>query len=269
MARQGRRRELQPRPPALPPETRTVGQVVAETIRFYGGKFWRSLALGLPVGLIDLAAISLGYTGAVVFEVVVAGPLLTLSFVAASVLVSEKDRVSDTNRPPNRTLAAAWLAGTIAFIPFPFLALGFILPGLAWLALVGLVVPVIVIERLPIRAAFSRAVELARADYVHALGSLTTLALTYFVTRLALFFTLRGGSGAAERTAGFLADLVLSPLIFLGGALLYFDQAARVRGVGSAPRSRRRDADVHPAVKPHRAGRPDAQVEPGPAARGQ
>jgi hypothetical protein len=195
--------------------------------------------------------------------VVVAGPLLTLSYVAAAVLVSERES------PPLRTVAAAWIAGAIAFIPFPFLAIAFILPGLAWLALVGLVVPVIVIERLPFRAAFRRAFALARADYVHALGSLATLALAYFATRLALFFTLRGGSGAAERTAGFLADLVLSPIIFLGGALLYFDQAARVRGVGSAPRSRRRDADLHPAVKPDRAGRADAQVEPGPAARGQ
>src|ERR671936_1055060 len=261
MARQGRRREPQPRPPALPPETRTVGQLVAETIRFYGGRFWRSLALGIPVGLIDLAAISVSHVTATIFEVVVAGPLLTLSFVAASVLVSERDR------PPTGTLATAWLAGTVAFIPFPFLALAFILPGLAWLALVGLVVPVIVIERLPAKAAFRRALELARADYVHALGSLATLALTYFVTRLALFFMLRGGSGAAERTAGFLADLVLSPLIFLGGALLYYDQAARVV---SAPRPRRRrNADVHPAVQPDRSRRPDAQVEPGPAARGQ
>jgi hypothetical protein len=233
---------------------------VAETIRFYGHRFWWSLSLGLTVAAIDVVAISLSRSAAVIFEIAVAGPLLTLSFVAASVLVSHEAR------PPRRTLAVAWLAGVIAFIPFPFLALGFILPALAWLALVGLVVPVIVIERLSFRAAFRRAVQLGRADYVHALGSLSTLALTYFIARLGLFFTLRGGSGAAERTAGFLADLVLSPLIFLGGALLYYDQAARV---GSAPRPRRRDADVHPAVQPDRARRPDAQVEPGPAARGQ
>jgi hypothetical protein len=213
--------------------------------------------------LIDLAAISVSHVTATIFEVFVAGPLLTLSFVAASVLVSGRDR------PPGGTLTASWVAGTVAFIPFPFLAVVFILPGLAWLALVGLVVPVIVIERLPAKAAFRRALELARADYVHALGSLATLALTYFVTRLALFFTLRGGSGAAEHTAGFLADLVLSPIIFLGGGLLYFDQAARARDVGSTPRSRRRDADLHPAVQPDRAGRPDAQVESRQAARGQ
>jgi hypothetical protein len=256
-----RRREPQPTPAPLPPETRTVGQLVAETIRFYGRNFWRSLALGVTVGAIDAVAADLSRTTAVVFEIVVAGPLLTVSFIAAAVLVSERPR------PPARALGAAWIAGVIVFIPFPFLALVFVLPALAWLALVGLVVPVIVIERLPFRAAFRRAVQLSRADYVHALGSLATLALTYFIARLGLFFLLRGGSGTAERTAGFLADLVLSPLIFLGGALLYYDQAARVV---SAPRpTRRRDADVHPAVQPDRPRRPDAQVEPGPAARGQ
>jgi hypothetical protein len=255
-----RRRDPEPTPPPLPPETRTVGQLVAETIRFYAHHFWRSVSLGISVGIIDAVAVSLSRANAVIFEVLVAGPLLTISFVAASVLISERPR------PPARTLGAAWVAGTLAFVPFPFLALGFMLPALAWLAFVGLVVPVIVIERAPFRAAFRRAIALSRADYVHALGSLATLALTYFVTRLGLFFMLRGGSGAAERTAGFLADLVLSPVIFLGGALVYYDQAARVV---SAPRPRRRDADVHPAVQPDRTRRSDAQVEPGSAARGQ
>lgn len=261
MVRKQSRRRSEPTPPALPPATRTVGQVVAETIRFYGRHFWRSLALGVTVGVIDAAAISLNHANALIFEVSVAGPLLTLSFVAACVLVLERER-----RPPLRRLASAWVAGTLVFVPFPFLAVLLILPAIAWLALVGLVVPVIVIEGLPIRAAFRRAVELARADYVHALGSLATLAITYFVTRLSLFFLLRGGSGTAGRTAAFLADLVLSPLLFIGAALLYYDQAARV---GSTPRSRRRDADVHPAVQPDRAGRPDAQGEPRPVARGQ
>jgi hypothetical protein len=257
-------RERQPRerrsvPPPLPPETRTVGQLVAETIRFYGAHFWRSLALGATVALLDGVAISLSHANAVVFEAFAGGALLTISYVAASVLVAEA-------RPPAPMLLRAWLAGCVAFVPFPFLALLFILPAVAWLALVGLVVPVIVIERLPFVPAFGRALVLARADYVHALGSLAALALTYFVTRLSLFFLLRGGSGTAERSAAVLADLVISPLLFIGGALLYFDQVARV---GSAPRSRRRDADVHPAVQLDRAGRSDAEVESGAASPGQ
>jgi hypothetical protein len=262
VAHKRRRTERAPRPtpPPLPPGSRTVGQLVAETLRLYGRRFWRSLALGIPVGIIDTVAIGLGRSDAAVFEAVVGGPLLTISYVAASVLASDRPR------PPVRQLVLAWLVGTLVFLPFPVLAFAFVLPALAWLALVGLVVPVLVIEQLRPGAALRRALALARADYVHALGSLATLAITYFIARLGLFFLLRGGSGAAERTAAFLADLVISPLLFLGAALLYFDQAARV---GSSPRPRRRDADVHPAVQPDRAGRPDAEGEPRQAARGQ
>ena len=42
-------------------------------------------------------------------------------------------------------------------------------------------------------------------------------------------FLLREQADTAVRVAVFLADLVVSPLLFLGAALLYFDQAARVR----------------------------------------
>ena len=38
-------------PPPLPPEDRTVGQLVAETIRLYGRRFWASLPLGLPLAV--------------------------------------------------------------------------------------------------------------------------------------------------------------------------------------------------------------------------
>jgi hypothetical protein len=43
----------QPRPEALPPETRPVGQLVAETLRLYGHLFWRALPLGLSVAVAD------------------------------------------------------------------------------------------------------------------------------------------------------------------------------------------------------------------------
>jgi hypothetical protein len=99
----------------------------------------------------------------------------------------------------------------------------------AWLALVGLVVPVVVIEGAPMRAALRRAVELCRADYVHTLGSLATLVIVFALSRVALAFLLREQADNAIRVAIFVADIVVSPLLFLGGALLYFDQAARVR----------------------------------------
>src|SRR5438045_8070909 len=42
-------------PPPLPPETRTVGQLVAEAIRLYGARFWPSLALGIGPALVGAA----------------------------------------------------------------------------------------------------------------------------------------------------------------------------------------------------------------------
>src|SRR5437867_1356186 len=132
-------------PPALPPEVRPVGQLIAEALRRYGDSFWRVLPIGLRVA---------------------------------------------------------------------------------------------VVERLPFRATFTRAVRLARADYTHALGALAAVVIVFGVTKIMLILLLHGTADAAERIALFLADLVLSPLLFLVPALLYFDQAARV--VESAPRSRRR-----------------------------
>jgi hypothetical protein len=121
----------------------------------------------------------------------------------------------------------ALAAGFVVWAPFPLLVTIFVLPGLAWLALVGLVVPVLVLERKGFRDGFRRALELARADYVHALGSLAALAIVAFVSQGALFFLLRGQGEQTLRLAAFLASLVVSPLLFLGAALLYFDQAAR------------------------------------------
>jgi hypothetical protein len=216
-------------PPPLPPETRTIGQLVAESIRLYGRRFWLALPLGASVAVLEQVLIEFRNEVRLVLLATVGGVLLSASYAAASALTAE-------TRLTRSTALVAVSAGALAFIPFPFLVLGFVLPGLAWLAFVGLAVPAAVIERLGLRAAFRRATELARADYVHALGSLATLVILYVLTRLVLVLLLRGSGDQTERVAIFLADLVISPMLFLGAALLYFDQAARVRS--AKPRRR-------------------------------
>lgn len=212
-----------PLPAPLPPERRTVGQLVAETIRFYGRRFWPSLALGLSLATLNQLAFSLPRREQVVLTASLGAVLLSASLVAACGLVGGV-------RPPFAVFLGAVGLGAVLFVPAPFLALLFVLPAVAWLALVGLAVPAYVLERRGFTGSLARGVALARADYVHALGSLATLAITYFLTRAVLLFLLREQADVAVRAAGFLADLVVSPLLFLGAAILYADQAARADG---------------------------------------
>lgn len=207
---------------ALPPAERTVGQLVAEAVRFYGDNFRRCLWIGVAPAALAVLTPHVSRTLAVILAPTLYGTLLSASFVYASVLVLHA-------RPDRRQLASAWIAGWLVFAPVPFLVLAFILPGLAWLAIVGLAVPVLVLEPLSLREAFRRAWRLARADFVHALGTLATLAIVVFLTQTVLVFLLRGAGGAALSTALFLANVVMSPLLFIGAVLLYLDQAARLK----------------------------------------
>jgi hypothetical protein len=200
----------------LPPEDRTVGQLVAEAIRLYGRRFFPSLALGLGPAALN-ALVRVVDNATLVLIPTLGGVVLAACYVGACLIAGER----------RGNVWTALAAGAIVFVPFPFLAAIFVLPGLVWLAFVGLVVPVLVYERIGLRAAFARATRLARADFVHALGSLATLAIIVFLTQTMLFFLLRGTGEQTLDIASFLASLIVSPLLFLGAALLYFDQAAR------------------------------------------
>ena len=211
----------EPRPAALPPAERTVGQLVAESVRFYGERFWATLALGLPPAAIAVLFANVSRRTSILLAPTLSGALLSATYVAACLLVLGA-------RPARRRLALAWLAGWLVFAPVPFLVLAFVVPGLLWLAALGLVVPALVAEEVPSRLAVARAWRLARADYLHAAGSLATLAVVVFLSQAVLAFVLRGFGGAAVSTAFFLASVVVSPLLFVGAALLYEDQRARL-----------------------------------------
>ena len=209
------------RPVALPPAERTIGQLVAESIRFYGEHFWGSLALGLAPAALAVATANVSRRTAFILSPTLFGALLSATYVYASVLVLG-------SRPSRERLVVAWLAGWLAFAPVPFLVLAYIVPGLVWLAAFALLVPVIVVEDVSLRQAPSRACRLARADSLHQIGSLFTLAIVALLTQAVLAFILRGFGDAAVWVAYFLASIVVSPVLFIGAALLYVDQAARV-----------------------------------------
>jgi hypothetical protein len=209
------------RPVALPPAERTIGQLVAESIRFYGDHFWPSLALGVGPAILAVVGANVSRRIVLVLSPTLFGALLSATYVYASVLVLE-------GRPSRDRLVYAWLAGWLVFAPVPFLVLAFVLPGLLWLAAFALLVPVVVVQSISLRSSVSRAWQLARADLIHQVGALLTLAIVVLLTQAVLAFILRGFGDAAVWAAYFLASVVVSPLLFIGAALLYVDQAARV-----------------------------------------
>ena len=232
-------------PPALPPAERTVGQLIAETIRAYGSHFWIALPLGIPVTVAD--QLSVHQTLAAQLAIYW---ILTPVFVAAYLWGC---RLVLGAQP-------TWIAlglGILIWLPFPALRSLYILPALGWFAFMGLAVPASMVERLGFRSALERGRSLGTADYVHALGSLAALVVVVGVSANALTALLHSQGDSTQRIGLGLSDVVLSPMLFLGGALLYVDQAARVGSRRPTPR-RRRDADLHPPVDPDTAGRPDA-----------
>jgi hypothetical protein len=240
-------------PPPLPPEQRTVGQLVAESIRLYGAHFTRALPLGIPAALVNAVAWAGSSSEARLLVVVVSVVLMPAGFVAACALATA---TALRDHPALR----AYAVGVLVFAPVPFLATAFVLPGLVWLALFGLAVPVTLVERLGLRAALRQSLRLARADFVHVLGGLATLGLVGLLTQATLFFVLREYAENTQRAAAILATLVVSPVLFLGGALLYVDQEARLRS--REERREERDADVPDADDPDREGSADPAREP-------
>ena len=228
-----------PLPPPLVPATRTVGQLVAETLRLYGSRFFVALPLGLVVAVADQASLGLDVTGAIAV-LLIASPFLSAAYAAAAALAVGK-------RPSARTWAVAIGAGTLVFVPAAFLFPWFAIAAIVVLALFGNAVPAAVIEELGLLAAFRRSLTVARADLVHALGGLATLVLMFGLSRLAMGFLLRQTADNTLRVAIFLADTVLGPILFLGGALLFVDLAARV-GTTRAGRLAARVAE-HDAAK--------------------
>jgi len=221
MARRAKGSE-RPLPPPLPPETRTVGQLVGEAIRTYGAHFWKALALGIPVVVVNALVWGASSNPERLAIVPLTAVLVSLSYVAGCVVVLGAPLRS-------RSALVAFAIAILVFLPFPPLAALYVLPGLAWLALFGLAVPAALVEGLGVRSALARGYRLARADFVHVLGGLATLALVVFLSQFTLYFVLREYADSTRLAAAALASLVISPLVFLGSAILYVDQDARLR----------------------------------------
>ena len=150
-----------------------------------------------------------------------------------------------------------WVVGSIGIALHVWLFP--VLPSLLWFAAVGLLVPVVLVERGPGLAAVVRSYRLAVVDLVHVVGSLTTLAFLSLLFNGVLFFLLRSEGQTVRDAASFISLLIVSPLLFLGAAYLYEDQVARLEaGLSRAQRiSARREhiATAPREIVPTRLGR--------------
>jgi hypothetical protein len=201
-----------------------VGQVVAEAIRLYGQSFLSALVLGLPAAaIVGLAAWAPEPERTA--SVIVVGSALSAWALGRAVRLTYPEA--------NDAAAAALAVGVVAFLPVVLVRV-VVFPGiyplaLLWLAATIFAVPAVLVESMSVRCALARSVRVARADAVHALGGIVTLLITNALTAYVLTFLLRGFGDQGIRVATLLALLVVTPLFFLGAAVLYSDQAARVR----------------------------------------
>src|SRR5919108_2686840 len=95
-------------PPPLPPDTRTVGQVVAESLRLYGSRFWPSLALGIGPALTGVGLVTLPHSLAWALVPTVGTLVWAAAYVGACRLALE---------PPTKNMTTAFVLACLAFLP--------------------------------------------------------------------------------------------------------------------------------------------------------
>lgn len=216
-----------------------LGELLAETIRVYGERLWPSLGIGLVAAL----GFVIAFVVPDVAAIVVIAATFTACYAAATRLVAG-DRFAES-------LAQVVLRGTVLVvltlvvaIPFalgifartgdPLARLIFLLFAVAWLVFVGFSIPASMTERLEAPSWFSRlghalqrSVDLARAEFFHAVGITAALVLIYGLLGPLLAALLVGFAENGRDVAFVLSQIVLAPFFFLGLAVLYFEQSAR------------------------------------------
>jgi hypothetical protein len=208
-----------------------LGEVLAETIRVYGARFWAALSIGaLLAGMIVLVVVaSIG-----AFSIAPIALVFALAFAVGTRVVAGdslgKACVRTAEKAP--VLVALTLIVTVP-LTIAMVSPLFLLLVAFWLGLTGFAIPVAMVEEPPANArgrlgyAITRSFELGRADYLHAVGVLAALLIVYGLGGRIAIEALRGFAENGEVVAFVITQVVLAPLFFLGVGLLYFEQRAR------------------------------------------
>jgi hypothetical protein len=218
-----------------PPPDRPLklGELLAETVRLYGDRIWAALGLGAFVGCaLLLTAVTPELVDILVFALV-----FTAAYAAAARIVTG-DGFGEAWAQVAIRVPILLVLTVIVSIPFA-LALSQLLllvVAVAWLAVTGFSIPVAMLEEGGdaenwfgrLGHSLTRSLELAKAEYLHALGISAALVLLFLLLGFYLGAALGGIADVSSVVAAVLVRLVLAPLFFLGFAVLYFDQRARV-----------------------------------------
>jgi hypothetical protein len=218
-----------------------LGELLAETIRLYGERFWAALALGV----VYTAAIA---GAAVIHEAlyyVVAAFMVAAAYAGAARLAAG-DSFGEAWAQVALRLPVVLVLALVVGLPFVLATsyLVFLLIAAVWIGLTGFAIPVAMLERehentsfaARIAYALERTITLARAEPLHAAGVAAALVLLNFLLAVVLGGALAGYGENSRTVATLLAQLVLAPFFFLGLAILYFEQKARAV---SSPRPRK------------------------------
>jgi hypothetical protein len=210
-----------------------LGELLAETVRVYGERIWPSLGIGVFVA----ATIGVGLVtdSAVVYVVLFSLAFTAAWAIAARVVSGERFGEAWTRLAPRVPV----LVPLTIVVSFPF-TLGHLDPilllfGVFWLGLLGFAIPVAALETrpdagpwyAPFTYALARSISLARAHYLHAVGSAAALVILYVLIGTLLVQTLLGFADNGELASVLLAQVVLAPFFFIGLSVLYFEQTAR------------------------------------------
>jgi hypothetical protein len=210
-----------------------LGELLAEAVRLYGQRLWAVAGIGLFLGAALLVASILGH---LLVAIAIVAPAVTVSYAVAT-RVALGDPAGEAWAQAG--LRAPVLAPLTVIVSVPFV-LGIVdvlilFFSVAWLAFVGLAIPVAMVERAPestswfgqIGFALTRATDLARIEFLHVLGVSAALVVIYALLGPLLAVLLTGFADNGNLAATVIANAVLGPFFFLGLSALYFEQRAR------------------------------------------
>ena len=208
-----------------------LGEIFAQTTHIYGARIWAAAGIGLIAAAAFVARTYIGDIAGI--------PVVALSITAAwaiAVRVAIGDSFGEACAQAAVRGPALLVIAVVAAVPFAVALsqLYLVLIAVAWLALLGFAIPVAVVEQPPddrfvhrVGFALHRSLDLAKAEYLHAVGVVAALVMGVFVVGVVLFGSLRGFADNGDLAAGAITQVVLAPFFFLGLSVLYFDQRGR------------------------------------------